>query len=105
MNRDRTMFQSHRWNLWAAKIFGQREEPYFILAEDDNGVAILPAVIQAQSRTIRFAGECLFDYRDYLTIGDPAPLSAAWQKLASLDLPVCITAISRPQDRIWNFMP
>ena len=105
MNQGLSLFQSHRWNLLAAKIFAQREEPYFIFAEDDNGAAILPAVIQTRSQTIGFAGECLFDYRDYLAGGDPAALRAAWQKLASLDLPLSVTAISRTEDRIWEGMP
>jgi len=105
MNQGLSLFQSHRWNLLAAKIFAQREEPYFIFAEDDNGAAILPAVIQTRSQTIGFAGECLFDYRDYLAGGDPAALRAAWQKLASLDLPVSVTAICRTENRIWEGMP
>ena len=105
MNPELSLFQSHRWNLLAAKIFGQREEPHFIFAQDDNGAAILPAVIQTESRTIRFAGESLFDYRDYLAVGDHAPLTAAWQKLAAFNLPLSITAVSRMQDHIWERMP
>lgn len=105
INPELSMFQSHRWNLLAAKIFGQREEPYFVIAEDDNGTAILPAVVRAQSRTIGFAGEALFDYRDYLATGDPAPLVPAWQELASLDMPVSVTAIRRTNARIWQRMP
>jgi CelD/BcsL family acetyltransferase involved in cellulose biosynthesis len=105
ITRELTLFQSHRWNRLAANIFVKREEPYFIFAENDNGVAILPAVIQQQSRTISFAGECLFDYRDYLAAGDSAPLSAAWQKLASLNLPMSITAVVRSHDRVWRHLP
>lgn len=102
MNPRLTLFQKHRWNLLAASIFGAREEPYFIFAENDNGAAILPSVIQLQSGTISFAGETLFDYRDYLAIGDPAPLNAAWHKLALLDLPLSITAIRGSEDPVWH---
>ena len=105
MNPELSLFQSHRWNLLAATFFGEREEPHFIFAEDDNGAAILPAVIQTRSRTISFAGESLFDYRDYLAVGDHAPLMAAWQKLAASNLPLSISAISRIQDHIWERMP
>lgn len=105
MNPELSLFQSHRWNLLAAKFFGEREEPHFVFAENDNGAAILPAVIQTQSRTLSFAGESLLDYRDYLATGDHAPLMAAWQKLATLDLRLSITAISRMQAHIWERMP
>lgn len=105
MTPELTMFQSHRWNSLAASTFGEREEPYFIFAEDDNGAAILPAVIQLDSRTISFAGETLFDYRDFLAAGDPGVVTAAWQELASLNLPICVTAIRRGEDPIWQRLP
>lgn len=105
MTPELSLFQSHRWNLLAARFFGEREEPYFIFAENDNGAAILPGVIQTYSRTLSFAGETLFDYRDYLASGDLAPLKAAWEKLASLNLPASISAICRSEDRIWQHLP
>lgn len=105
MTPELTSFQSHRWNLLAANLFREREEPYFIFAENDNGAAILPAVIQSHTRTIAFAGECLFDYRDYLAVGDTSPLRAAWQKLASVNLPISVTAICRPENGIWQLLP
>jgi CelD/BcsL family acetyltransferase involved in cellulose biosynthesis len=105
MNPELSLFQSYRWNLLAAKVFGRREEPHFIFAEDDTGAAILPAVIHAQSRTVSFAGEHLFDYRDYLAVGDSAPLAAAWRKLASLNLPMSVTAICRAHDPTWKRLP
>ena len=105
MTPELTMFQSHRWNLLAASMFAEREEPRFICAESDNGTAILPAVVQLQSGTLGFAGETLFDYRDYLAGGDSAPLDAAWQKLASLNLPISVTAVCRSDDRIWQRLP
>ena len=99
------MFQSFRWNRLAAKIFGGREEPHFILAESDSGAAILPAVIDLQSKTIGFAGERLFDYRDYLSVGDADLLLRAWQHLTELDLPLSITAIKRLDSPVWSRLP
>jgi CelD/BcsL family acetyltransferase involved in cellulose biosynthesis len=100
-----TIFQTFRWNRLAASIFADREEPYFVFCEDDNGVAIIPAVIRQQSQTIGFAGEALFDYRDYLACGDTAVLERGWQELASLGLPLTITAICEPETAIWNQLP
>ena len=105
MSPNLSLFQSYRWNLLAERVFGEREEPYFIAAEDDNGAAILPLVLQKESGTLGFSGEALFDYRDYLSIGDPAPLWAAWQRLAAIDLPLSITAISRPRAHVWQKLP
>lgn len=100
-----TMFQSYRWNRMAANVFGDREPPYFILAESDSGAAIVPAVIDLHSKTIGFAGERLFDYRDYLTVGGTDLLFRAWQHLAELNLPLSITAINRPHTAIWDRLP
>ena len=102
---EQSLFQSYRWNRLAAQCFRHHEEPYFVLAENDNGAAILPAVIQTDCKTVSFAGERLFDYRDYLAQGDPEPLIRAWRALASLKLPIAITAISQPQRAIWELMP
>ncbi|HKV40657.1 MAG TPA: GNAT family N-acetyltransferase [Blastocatellia bacterium] len=104
MNPELTLFQRHQWNLLAAKIFGRREEPFFVLAENNHGAAILPAVIQVQSRRIGFAGEALFDYRDYLAVGDSAPLVSAWQELAAVEMPMSVTAICRSHAPIWQHM-
>lgn len=102
---DLTIFQTYRWNRLAAHCFADREEPYFVLAETDSGAAILPAVVQIQTKTISFAGEQLFDYRDYLARGDQEPLRRAWKYLASLGLPLDVTAICHPEHRIWNLLP
>lgn len=101
---DLSLFQSYRWNRLAAEVFTDREQPYFIFAENDNGTSILPAVVDIRSQTIRFAGERLFDYRDYLTQGDPAPLIRAWQKLAALNLRIEITGIRRTHSPPWDRM-
>ena len=100
-----TIFQTFRWNRLAAALFADREEPYFVLCEDDNGVAIVPAVVRQESRTISFAGETLFDYRDYLACGDPGALDQAWQQLTSVGLPFTLTAICRPEAAIWKQLP
>jgi CelD/BcsL family acetyltransferase involved in cellulose biosynthesis len=100
-----SLFQSHRWNRLAAEVFADREEPHFIFAENDNGAAIIPAVIELHSRTISFAGERLFDYRDYLARGDPGALMQAWHELVALDLPMSVTAICRTDGPIWNRIP
>ncbi|HVH85960.1 MAG TPA: GNAT family N-acetyltransferase, partial [Terriglobales bacterium] len=47
----------------------------------------------------------LFDYRDYLAVGDLRALTRAWQHLASLEQPMSITAIWRPQRPIWDRLP
>lgn len=100
-----SLFQSFGWNRLAARLFADREEPYFIFCEDDNGLAIIPAVIRRESQTISLAGEMLFDYRDFLACGDCGPLGRAWQELVSLDLPLAVTAIYRPDVSIWNQLP
>jgi len=102
---DLTIFQSYRWNRLAADVFGDREQPHFIFAENDNGAAILPTVIEIQTQELRLAGEQMFDYRDYLGRGDGIATIHAWQELAALNLPMAIRAIRWPQDPIWDRMP
>ena len=98
-----TIFQTFGWNRLAASMFADREEPYFVFCEDDNGVAIIPAVIRRESQALGFAGETLFDYRDYLACGDPSALDQAWQQLPRL--PFTVTAIWRPEAAIWKQLP
>lgn len=102
---DLSLFQSYRWNRLAANVFGDREQPYFLFAENDNGAAILPAVVDVREQIVRFAGEQMFDYRDYLARGANTPLLHAWQEVAALNLPIAIRAIRRRQDPIWDRMP
>jgi CelD/BcsL family acetyltransferase involved in cellulose biosynthesis len=92
-NPNRTIFQQFEWNLLAAQVFAARESPSVVFAENDNGAAILPACARMSTNTLSFLGEELFDYRDYLTAGDRAPLLAAWQKLAELQLPFEVSAL------------
>jgi CelD/BcsL family acetyltransferase involved in cellulose biosynthesis len=100
-----TLFQSFRWNRLAAALFADREPPYFIFAENDSGAAILPAVIDTESKTVSLAGEKLFDYRDYLSQGDTSTLLAATRELAQLNLPLAITAICRGDAPLWRALP
>jgi CelD/BcsL family acetyltransferase involved in cellulose biosynthesis len=100
-----TLFQSYRWNEFAAKVFAAREEPYVVFAESDSGMAILPAAINLERKHICFLGETLFDYRDYLTCGAADVLQAAWETLKGLDLPIEVVAIRRPEARIWSELP
>lgn len=67
--------------------------PYVVCAENNSGVAIIPACIRSGFKTLSLLGEELFDYRDYLAVGDEAPLRAAWEKLAELELPFEVTAL------------
>jgi CelD/BcsL family acetyltransferase involved in cellulose biosynthesis len=100
-----TMFQSYLWNRLAADVFAGRQQPYFVFAESDNGTAIIPAIIDTDTKTLALAGERLFDYRDYLAVGDSEALKRAWQHLAALNLPISITAINRPDGLIWKSLP
>ena len=100
-----SIFQTFAWNRLAATIFADREEPYFVFCENDNGLAIIPAVIRRESQTLSFAGETLFDYRDYLACGDPSALDQAWQQLSIPGLPFTVTAICRPDAAIWRQLP
>src|SRR5438270_6128412 len=102
---DLSLFQSFRWNRLAAEQFATRETPYFIFVENDNGAAIVPAIIDTKSGELGVAGERLFDYRDYLAIGDCHPLERAWQHLASLNLPISVAGICRPEAAIWSRLP
>ena len=102
---DLTLFQSFRWNRLAAQLFGNREIPYLIVAENDNGAAIIPAIVRSNAQEIGLAGEALFDYRDYLAQGDHEVLFRAWQHLVSLGLPISVTAICRPHAAIWDRLP
>jgi CelD/BcsL family acetyltransferase involved in cellulose biosynthesis len=103
--RAATLFQSFEWNWLAAKIFGEREMPYVVCAENDSGLAIIPACIRTGSKTLSLLGEELFDYRDYLSAGDKRPLHAAWQRLAELELPFEVTALrGRETSEGWSWL-
>jgi CelD/BcsL family acetyltransferase involved in cellulose biosynthesis len=73
-----TMFQTFAWNYAAAQVFGERERPFVIYVEDDNGAALIPAAIADARLTL--LGESLFDYRDVLMRGDRSALKAAWAR-------------------------
>lgn len=100
-----TIFQTFHWNRLAASLFAEREEPHFLFCEDDNGAAIIPAVIRRESQMLSFAGEKLFDYRNYLACGDSSVLDHAWQELTILGLPFTVTSICQPEAVIWKQLP
>jgi CelD/BcsL family acetyltransferase involved in cellulose biosynthesis len=104
-NASATLFQSFDWNVLAARVFAGREQPYVVLAESASGAAIIPACVRKAFRTLSLLGEELFDYRDYLAVGDEAPLRAAWEKLAELGLRLELTALrgTDARDR-WEWL-
>jgi CelD/BcsL family acetyltransferase involved in cellulose biosynthesis len=93
-----TLFQSFELNLLAARMFSEREEPYVICAESEQGAAIVPASLRLSDGTLRLLGEELFDYRAFLHRGDDAVLRAALGALAELGRPLEIVAL-REGDR------
>lgn len=100
-----TMFQKFDWNFLAAKMFGEREAPYMVFAESDSGAALIPACVRKATNTLSMIGEELFDYRDYLAVGDQVPLFAAWEKLAELSLPFELLALrGREACQRWQWL-
>ncbi|PSH05125.1 MAG: hypothetical protein CXZ00_02925 [Acidobacteria bacterium] len=98
---DCTLFQSYELNRRAAEWFASREAPHVILAESDSGLTIIPAV--RRERELGLIGETLFDYRDFLSAGDPAILEHAWRELAQAKLPLKVTALRGLQTRArWS---
>jgi CelD/BcsL family acetyltransferase involved in cellulose biosynthesis len=99
------LFQRFEWNVLAARVFAARETPCVVFAENANGAAIIPACLRRQSKTISLLGEELFDYRDYLVLGDRAALVAAWKKLAQLELSFEVSALrGRNALANWDWM-
>jgi CelD/BcsL family acetyltransferase involved in cellulose biosynthesis len=88
---EHTMFQSLAWNRLAAHWFADREQPFVSYFENDNGAALVPAVIAG--KRIGIIGERLFDYRDVLTAGDLVAVAEAWRPIAELDLSLSVTAV------------
>ena len=88
-----TVFQSFDLNLLAADRFAEREEPYVVCVESDQGAAIVPAVVRLNDGTLRLLGEELFDYRAFLHRGDDEVLRGALGALAELGRPLEIVAL------------
>lgn len=88
-----TLFQSFELNLLAARMFAEREVPYVVCVESEQGAAIVPAVVRLSDGTLRLLGEELFDYRALLHRGDDAVLRAALGALAELGHPLEIVAL------------
>ena len=79
--------------------------PYVVCVENDAGAAIIPACIRASSKTLSLLGDELFDYRDYLAVGDEAALGAAWRKLVELELRLEVTALrGREASERWRWL-
>jgi CelD/BcsL family acetyltransferase involved in cellulose biosynthesis len=88
-----TMFQSFAWNHAAACVFGERESPFVIYAENDHGAALIPAAIDQSRPRLTLLGEKLFDYRDVLSSGEPDVLCSAWCRASQLGLKFSAGAI------------
>jgi CelD/BcsL family acetyltransferase involved in cellulose biosynthesis len=88
-----TVFQDFDLNLLAADRFAQREEPYVVCVESEQGAAIVPASVRLSAGTLRLLGEELFDYRAFLHRGDDAVLRCALGALAELGHPLEIVAL------------
>lgn len=88
-----TLFQSFELNLLAARMFAEREVPYVICVESEQGAAIVPAVVRLSDGTLRLLGEELFDYRVFLHRGDDVMLRMALGVLAELGRPLEIVAL------------
>jgi CelD/BcsL family acetyltransferase involved in cellulose biosynthesis len=100
-----TLFQKFEWNFLAARMFGEREAPYVVFAQSGSGAALIPACVRKATNTLSLMGEELFDYRDYLAVGDQAPLLAAWEKLADLSLPFELLALrGREACQRWHWL-
>ncbi len=67
------------------------ESPYFVTAEADSSVAILPAAIRQGS--LALAGGPLFDYREPICAGDDSAFMAALDVLSGLNLPLRVNGI------------
>jgi CelD/BcsL family acetyltransferase involved in cellulose biosynthesis len=79
-----TLFQKYEWNELAARFFSEREQPFVVMAEDDSGLAIIPAAINIKKRQLTLLGEELFDYRDVLWPGGESALNSAWPEVLSV---------------------
>jgi CelD/BcsL family acetyltransferase involved in cellulose biosynthesis len=88
-----TIFQSFAWNYTAACSFTDREAPFIIYAESDNGAALIPAAIDQTQSRLTLLGEALFDYRDVLSAGDEQVLHSAWNRASQLGLKFSAGAI------------
>lgn len=98
-----TMFQTFALNELAARMLTS-ERPFFVAAETHSGAAIIPAAISGDSITL--LGDCVLDYRDVLSTGDPEALALAWEALAQLELPFAVRGVRAGAHReIWENLP
>ena len=95
-----TMFQSFALNRLVAQML-RRDQPFVVAAETESGAAIIPAAISNGALTL--LGDCLFDYRDILSDGDPEALALAWQTLAEKNLSLYVPGIrNEGHQEIWE---
>ncbi|MBV8206779.1 MAG: GNAT family N-acetyltransferase [Acidobacteria bacterium] len=94
-----TLFQSHWLNSLAVRGLG--EAPFVVAAETGSGAAIVPAAITGGA--LGFLGECLFDYRDILSSGEPDALALAIAQIARSGLSLRVRGLredAHPQ--LWQ---
>jgi GNAT acetyltransferase-like protein len=89
-----TIFQDFELGLLAARVFSDREQPFVVCAEASYGAAIIPAAIRRDG-SLALLGEELFDYRCFLSRGDPEVLRAALATIAQLGRPLEIKALRK----------
>jgi CelD/BcsL family acetyltransferase involved in cellulose biosynthesis len=94
-----TIFQDFDWNLLALQMFSE-EKPFFVAAESQSSVTIIPAVIRENQ--VRFAGGSLFDYRDVICAGGDTALSAAFETLVDTDLSWSIHGVRNVMLSYWS---
>ena len=88
-----TIFQNFDWNLLAARIFSDREEPLVVCTQASYGAAIVPAVVRRGDHTLHLLGEELFDYRSFLHDGEEDVLRSALAALAQTGHPLEVVAV------------
>lgn len=98
---EQTLFQTFHWNCLAARAFSDREAPFVVFVEDDNGAALVPGCVAWHEAELRLLGETLFDYRDVLQTGDPQALNSALAPLAQLDKSLNVTGVMNPEAEPW----
>jgi CelD/BcsL family acetyltransferase involved in cellulose biosynthesis len=98
----RSIFQQFAWNRLAAQVFADRESPYVVYAESENGAALIPAALGRDGSLIVFLGETLFDYRTFLADGDREALEAAWREIGKLRRQLWVTSLPQAWTADWH---
>ncbi len=103
----KSISQTFLWAQMAALVFSASEVPCVVAAENDSGLAIIPATRCLQGGELSLLGEKLFDYRDVMQEGDPGALQRAWMELAGYEAPLGFTGLrgADARDRWKEFRP